>query len=194
MVAKMMRCLSAVLVAALLWTSTLYSAVAAAYMPADADSDGQVTLVDVALVSRWCAGWSVSINEANADVNYDDVVNLKDVTLLKRALAGGWNVVLGEATLTFEATTNGGTFTAGNGFGTGDSAKKVVYGSVYKTADADNKTWPANPKKYGCAFKGWYTAPVGGTKISETSRVQLRGNVTLYAQFGGYMETPEIGI
>lgn len=63
--------------------------------PGDADEDGEVTLQDVAVITRWLAGgWNVTINETNSDVNRDEEINLKDVVLIRRFLAGGWNVVL----------------------------------------------------------------------------------------------------
>ncbi|MBR6313459.1 MAG: hypothetical protein IKR49_02325 [Clostridia bacterium] len=63
--------------------------------PGDADEDGEVTLQDVVVITRWLAGgWSVTINEVNSDVNRDSVVDLKDAVLIRRFLAGGWNVVL----------------------------------------------------------------------------------------------------
>lgn len=163
-------------------------------LPGDADGDGAVTIADAALIARWCAGWDVTILSDNADVNGDAQTNLKDVTCIKRFLAGGWDVTLGEITLTFDASTNGGTFTAGNGFTENDPAKKAVYNAAFSAQDAAGKTWPQNPKKTGCSFKGWYTAPTGGTKVSATDIVTSRVHLTLYAQFGGYMETPEIGI
>jgi len=39
-------------------------------------------------------GWEQTINETNADVNNDGSFDLKDVTILRRYLAGGWNVEL----------------------------------------------------------------------------------------------------
>ena len=63
--------------------------------PGDANEDGSIDLKDVAVITRWLAGgWSVTINESNADVNADGIVDLKDVVLIRRFLAGGWNVVL----------------------------------------------------------------------------------------------------
>lgn len=167
---------------------------ASSNLPGDVDGDGTVTVADAALIARWCAGWDVSILQENADVNGDAQIGLKDVTCIKRFLAGGWGVTLGEITLTFDASTNGGTFTAGNGFTSDNPAKKVVYHSAFSAADAAGKTWPQNPQKTGCSFKGWYTAPTGGTKVSANEIVTSRVHLTLYAQFGGYMETPEIGI
>lgn len=166
---------------------------ASVYSPGDANMDGKIDLMDALLVSRSCAGWDVTIDDFNADCNCDDVVNLKDTVLLKRYLAGGWNVVLGEAVLTFDATANGGTFTAGNGF-TADGSKKIAPGSTYGTADADGKRWPSSPRKYGCTFQGWYTQPTGGTKVTTSTLFNTKGNITLYAHFSGYMETPDIGI
>lgn len=192
---RIKRILCAVIVAAFVASCFApYSFAVQTYTPGDANGDGTVNLADALFITRRCAGWSVSIDEYNSDCNGDDSVDLKDIVLIKRFLAGGWNVILGEATLTFDATTNGGALTNANGFSASDIAKKIVPGSAYKTADANGKTWPSDPKKYGCSFKGWYTQPTGGTKVLSTTVFSTKGNVTLYAHFGGYMETPEIGI
>ena len=37
---------------------------------------------------------NVTVDEANADVNADKVVDLKDAAVLTRYLVGGWNVTL----------------------------------------------------------------------------------------------------
>ncbi len=61
----------------------------------DANDDRAVDLRDAAAITRKLAGgWSITINEENADVNGDKKVDLKDVVLLRRYLAGGWNVTL----------------------------------------------------------------------------------------------------
>lgn len=63
--------------------------------PGDTDEDGEITLQDVALITRWLAGgWNVTINRMNANVNQDGVVDLKDAVLIRRFLAGGWSVTL----------------------------------------------------------------------------------------------------
>ena len=36
----------------------------------------------------------MTINEEKADVNKDGEINLKDAFLIRRFLAGGWNVIL----------------------------------------------------------------------------------------------------
>lgn len=63
--------------------------------PGDVDCDGEVDLVDAAVLSRYLAGgWNVTVDETVADVNKDGIVNLKDVVLIRRYLAGGWDVEL----------------------------------------------------------------------------------------------------
>ncbi|MBR5620417.1 MAG: dockerin type I repeat-containing protein, partial [Clostridia bacterium] len=63
--------------------------------PGDVDSDGEVDLADVTLLSRYLAGgWNVTVDETVADVNKDGIIDLKDVVLIRRYLAGGWNVAL----------------------------------------------------------------------------------------------------
>ena len=67
----------------------------AARLPGDADGDCDVTLKDVAQITRYLAGgWDAVIDLMSADVNGDGDVNLIDVILLRRFLAGGWNVTL----------------------------------------------------------------------------------------------------
>lgn len=64
------------------------------HMPGDADSNGDVNLVDVAVLTRYLAdGWYETVDERNSDVNADGVLDLKDVVLIRRFLAG-WEVVL----------------------------------------------------------------------------------------------------
>ena len=63
--------------------------------PGDADEDGEITLQDVVVITRWLAGgWNVTISEINSDVNRDGEINLKDAVLIRRFLAGGWEVTL----------------------------------------------------------------------------------------------------
>lgn len=76
-------------------TLTLYAQWGRIRVAGDADEDGEITLQDVAVITRWLAGgWDATINEANSDVNRDGEINLKDVVLIRRYLAGGWDVVL----------------------------------------------------------------------------------------------------
>lgn len=46
------------------------------------------------MIRKYYAGWDVVINEKNADVNGDGTVDLKDVVILRRYIAGGWNIEL----------------------------------------------------------------------------------------------------
>ncbi len=55
----------------------------------------ELTLLDVALLTRSIAGdEELVVNPDIADVNLDGEVNLRDVVLMKRYLAGGYNVEL----------------------------------------------------------------------------------------------------
>ena len=61
----------------------------------DANRDGSVDLKDVVIIRRWIVGgWSVVIDESNADVDGNSTVNLRDVVLIRRYLVGDWDVTL----------------------------------------------------------------------------------------------------
>lgn len=64
------------------------------------------------------------------------------------------------------------TFNA-NGGTTSTENKNVTYASTYGALPI--------PVKEGYSFKGWYTAPSGGTQITAASKVTNSGNHTLYA-------------
>lgn len=66
------------------------------------------------------------------------------------------------------------TFNA-NGGSVGQTSKIVYKGQSYGTLPT--------PEKQYHAFKGWYTSPEGGTKITESDLVKTTGNQTLYAQW-----------
>ena len=70
-----------------------------------------------------------------------------------------------EFTVTFNA--NGGTVSP--------TSKTVIYGSTYGE-------FPT-PSREGHTFTGWYTAPVGGTRIQSTNTVNITADQTLYAQW-----------
>jgi|GEM_PF-2757113 len=55
----------------------------------DVNGDGSVTNADVALLKRYVAGWSVSIDLNAADINRDGSVTNADAALLSRYI-GGW--------------------------------------------------------------------------------------------------------
>ena len=63
----------------------------------DLNSDGEISLADLTVLSRHLAEWEdyLTINTAAADVNCDGLVNLADVTILSRYLAGWEGVTLG---------------------------------------------------------------------------------------------------
>ena len=60
----------------------------------DANGDGQVTILDAALLSQHLTGWAVELNEAGADANGDGQVTILDAALLSQHLTG-WSVTLG---------------------------------------------------------------------------------------------------
>ena len=60
----------------------------------DANSDGKVNNMDVALLQKYLAKWDVTLDEAAADANGDGKINNMDVALLQKYLAK-WDVTLG---------------------------------------------------------------------------------------------------
>ncbi len=78
--------------------------------------------------------------------------------------------------LTFDCKSNGGTWEEGCTY---DADLRRVVRSDYKA-----KTVPAAPVKAGDKFKGWYTAPTGGTKVEEATILNQTTAQTYYAQFG----------
>ncbi|MBQ9986683.1 MAG: InlB B-repeat-containing protein [Oscillospiraceae bacterium] len=62
-----------------------------------------------------------------------------------------------------------------NGGTTPTASKTATYGSTYGTLPTPTRT--------GYTFNGWYTAASGGTKITESSTVNITANQTLYAQW-----------
>ena len=66
------------------------------------------------------------------------------------------------------------TFNA-NGGSVSTSSKKVYLNNPYGTLPT--------PTRIGYKFNGWYTAASGGTKITDTTNVNLTANQTLYAQW-----------
>jgi uncharacterized repeat protein (TIGR02543 family) len=78
--------------------------------------------------------------------------------------------------LTFDCKTNGGTWEEGCTY---DADLRRVVRSDYKA-----KTVPADPVKAGATFKGWFTAPTGGTKVEKATILNQTTAQTYYAQFG----------
>lgn len=59
------------------------------YQYGDVNSDGVITLADVAAVMKHIAGWkNIDIDKIEADVNKDGVANLSDVSALMKRIAG----------------------------------------------------------------------------------------------------------
>ena len=77
--------------------------------------------------------------------------------------------------LTFDCKTNGGTWESDSEYDT-DLRRVVRTGYTAKTV-------PAAPHKLGCSFLGWYTAPDGGTQVSEATIKTQTTAQTYYAHF-----------
>lgn len=57
-------------------------------LPGDINRDGNVTAADRELLRRYLAGEDISIEEENADVNGDGVLNMQDVARIEQYLSG----------------------------------------------------------------------------------------------------------
>ena len=68
--------------------------VAGTILYGDANSDGNVNAIDLALMQQYVAGWTVTLNMTAADANGDGNVNAIDLALLQQYVAG-WTVTLG---------------------------------------------------------------------------------------------------
>ena len=62
-------------------------------LPGDVNNDGKVSLLDLARLCKFLAGYNVTIHEQNSDVNGDGKVSLLDLARLCKYLAG-YNVTL----------------------------------------------------------------------------------------------------
>ena len=62
-------------------------------LPGDVNDDGKVSLLDLARLCKYLAGYNVNIHELNSDVNGDGKVSLLDLARLCKYLAG-YDVVL----------------------------------------------------------------------------------------------------
>ncbi|MBP5477078.1 MAG: InlB B-repeat-containing protein, partial [Paludibacteraceae bacterium] len=77
--------------------------------------------------------------------------------------------------LTFDCKTNGGTWELDDDYNV-DMRRVVRAGYTAKTV-------PAAPHKLGCTFLGWFTAPDGGTQVSEATIKTQTTAQTYYAHF-----------
>lgn len=57
-------------------------------LPGDADKNGQVDIYDAILIMKHGAGWNVTLEAENADVNASGGVNMDDVLLILQYAAG----------------------------------------------------------------------------------------------------------
>lgn len=70
----------------------------------DINSDKSVDLLDLLLLRKHLAKWSVKIDDSAADVTGDGSVNLLDLLLLRKYLAR-WDVMLGKPNTSTEPST-----------------------------------------------------------------------------------------
>ena len=100
------------------------------------------------------------------DITNNDKLNLNHTKgKLIKIDEDAYNSYLTSITVTFDA--NGGTVN--------EPSKSVCYGQTYGTLP--------EPSRVNYDFKGWYTEKVGGTKITENSKVEALANQTLYAHW-----------
>ncbi|MDE6519610.1 MAG: InlB B-repeat-containing protein [Ruminococcus sp.] len=88
--------------------------------------------------------------------------------------SGNTNPLIKNGTVTVSALTYKVTFDV-NGGTVSKNSQNVTYGSTYGTLPTPTRT--------GYTFNGWYTAKNGGTKITDSTKVTLNSNQTLYAQW-----------
>jgi len=69
-----------------------------------------------------------------------------------------------------------------NGGSVSPTSKTVTHNSTYGSLPAPTKT--------GYTFTGWYTSASGGSKVTDTTKVTITSNQTLYAQWSA---TDEVG-
>ena len=60
----------------------------------DADSDGEITNLDIIALQQFIAGWEVTMDEVSADADGDGEITNLDIIALQQFIAG-WDVVLG---------------------------------------------------------------------------------------------------
>ncbi len=57
----------------------------------DVNADGNTTLLDVALLQRYLAGWDVTVDTVSADMTGDGALTTRDLAILQQYLSG-WEV------------------------------------------------------------------------------------------------------
>ena len=104
-------------------------------------------------------GWFTTADDEGKQVNAEDVVKVtSDQTLYAHWVANVY-------TLSFEA--NGGSVEPDN--------ISITYDSVYENMP--------NPLREGYRFDGWFTAEIGGNKVTAETIVKVIDNQTLYAHW-----------
>ena len=92
---KILKYMSLLLAVVVLAAAIVPTAFAATVFPGDVDGNDAVENKDItALRQHLAGGYSVSVNEKNADANKDGSVNVKDLVLLRRYIVGGYDETL----------------------------------------------------------------------------------------------------
>ena len=136
------------------------------------------------LIANWqtkCLATKTGTNKYTYHVNTADHkkesgVYCTDIYVFEgNEIIDSWNIEAGKRIIVeVPAAVYKITFDANSG-SVSPTSKDVTYGLTYGTLPT--------PTRNGYSFNGWYTAKTGGTKITDSTKVTLGGNQTLYAQW-----------
>ena len=118
---------------------------------------------------------AVVMISASAASSYTVTFNLNDSSIKADFFDASMNAA-------FYRATTADFFNADTGDSISSYTKTVTYGNTYGELPGDSGgTW--FPEKLFYRFKGWYTAPTGGTQVTRDTVVWTFSNHTLYAQW-----------
>ena len=147
------------------------------HLPGDVNNDGSVDILDSVLIARYLSNYNDSSFNLNyADVDLNGSVNINDLTRLLQNLVGGYDANLLSNQYDIVLNPN-------------DDSTELGSTTVECFDENNNrKTYGALPtlSRDGYTFDGWYTAFVGGEKITADSLVSYNYNQpkqTLYAHW-----------
>ena len=144
-------------------------------VPCDINGDGVVNSKDLTRFLKYLSGADVTVNEGVIDVNGDGAVNSKDLTRLLKYLSGA----------TVEV------FPKVDGNNNNNGTNSIIYNDLRGTTTDNPDTYQTKTGvaelndpigDSGYEFLGWYTAPSGGTRMTDIPAGS--GDVILYAHWG----------